>query len=56
MTDDCQAIPCPVPRVGDQAKLTFKYSRLKGAPTDFEVIPPATAIASADRTDVRGVR
>lgn len=49
LTDECKEIPCPVPRVGDQAQLIPKYARLKAAPPDLMVIPPADAIAAPDR-------
>ena len=49
LTDECKEIPCPVPRVGDQAQLIPRYARLKAAPPDLMVIPPADAIAAPDR-------
>jgi hypothetical protein len=49
VTDDDRDIPYPVPRVGDQARLTLKFTRLKGEPPDVLVIPPATAVVSPDK-------
>jgi hypothetical protein len=44
VTDDCQNIPCALPRTGDRERVIPRFKGLKASTAHIQVIPPADAI------------
>jgi hypothetical protein len=50
VTDDCQTIPCPLPRIGDRERVIVRFRGFKPTAAQIRVNPPADAIKAPSKT------